>query len=200
MEEISIRELIKINKGGDDLYILLDDLNWYEISGKKLSKKFIYKFADRLDWERLLENKNNNIDQDLIQSIIDKDICILDNLDWSLMTDNCKISEDFVEKYIDRFDLQFIGYSGASMFTEEFLLKHKDDLCWRDISAFVDLSIDFIKNNKDIIVWSEYYKYNKYITLPKIKEINVFTDIHNISLNENIPKIEKQNIINFINR
>lgn len=195
---ITYRGLIELLKTNEDMLDEeVDELCWYSISKMNLSKEFILMYPEELEWEYVLNNKDNPIDEELLEKVIAINPDYI-NCDWSLIADNFVISEEFVEKYMQYFDMEMVGQYGVSIFSEDFLIKHKDKLAWYYILESRDLSVEFLNKHKDFIFWDSYYSHNQHLTIEKIKQLECYEHIKNIQNNTWISSEQKQLILDYL--
>lgn len=64
------------------------------------------------------------------------------NFNWDEISSNELLSEDFIEKYIDKINFNNMHYYNIS---DEFIIKYKDKINWELLSTKPDLSINIIK-------------------------------------------------------
>lgn len=77
--------------------------------------------------------------------------------DWNQIAFDYPLTEEFMEKYIDR--LNIITLSAWQKFSEDFIRKHSNIMDWKSISAGQVLSEDFIEEFKDKLDWYGIIKY-----------------------------------------
>ena len=68
-----------------------------------------------------------------------------DDINWYEFPVHHKLSEDFLEKYIDYIDLDFVDFDNE--LSEDFIKKHIHDLNLINLIKYQDLSDEFIKKN-----------------------------------------------------
>ena len=68
-------------------------------------------------------------------------------VDWNYISKNQKLSEEFIEKYIDKVNWDCISIN--QKLSEEFIEKHYDKVNWHYISQFEKVSESFIKKHSD---------------------------------------------------
>jgi len=74
-----------------------------------------------------------------------------DEVDWTWISTNQKLSEDFIREFKDLVDWNFI--SDHQKLSEEFIREFKDKVDWLNVSFCQKLSEDFIIEFKDSIIW-----------------------------------------------
>jgi hypothetical protein len=72
-------------------------------------------------------------------------------INWKCISINQKLSEEFIEKYIDKVDWDYISI--RQKLSESFIEKHKDKINWVYISQYQTLSESFIEKYGDKINW-----------------------------------------------
>src|SRR5574343_458953 len=85
----------------------------------------------------------------------------MDNIkvDWYCISEYQKLSESFIEKYVDKVEWWYI--SVYQKLSEEFIEKHGDKVNWDCISAYQKLSEEFIEKHGDKVNWRCISKYQK---------------------------------------
>ena len=68
-------------------------------------------------------------------------------VDWRYISKNQKLSEEFIEKYIDKVNWDCISIN--QKLSEEFIEKYIDKVNWHYISQFEKVSESFIKKHSD---------------------------------------------------
>ena len=89
---------------------------------------------------------------------ISKSDCIIKYV-WDILSNNQKLSEDFIEKYIDKVDWHYI--STYQTLSEEFIEKHIDKVDCSRISKYQTLSEEFIDKHSDNVIWYRISEYQK---------------------------------------
>lgn len=75
------------------------------------------------------------------------------DIDWGYISRDCRLEENFIEKYKDRLDWDNI--SEYQTLSESFIEGHKDLVNWDKISDKQTLSEPFIKKYKDLVSWNK---------------------------------------------
>lgn len=92
-------------------------IGWKEISKINLSKKFIIRNKDNLDWITISRKEGlTEEDMEMFQ----------DKIDWKLASFNQKMSEEFIERHSDKMD--WTNISLTKKLSEKFINKHSDKL------------------------------------------------------------------------
>ena len=68
-------------------------------------------------------------------------------VDWDYISEHQRLSEEFIEKYIDKVDWYYISI--YQTLSEEFIEKHIDKVYWGCISIYQTLSEEFIEKYSD---------------------------------------------------
>ena len=76
-------------------------------------------------------------------------------------------------KFFDFLDKKAISHN--MIFTEEFMSKYKNILCWSNLSLTQDMSLDFIKHHEDYIVFKN-LSWNSKIKLDVIRHYKNILD------------------------
>lgn len=103
-----------------------DEIDWHELSFcSELSDEFIEKFADKLEINILAEERDfspellRRIDgkfkysgiteyQNIPEDLLEKHINEFDEIDWLNMGERYKLSENFIKKHLDKFNISDI--------------------------------------------------------------------------------------------
>src|SRR5574343_580588 len=80
-------------------------------------------------------------------------------VDWFYISKHQKLSEEFIEKYIDKVNWDCISINQT--LSEEFIGKHKDKVNWCYISTYQTLSEEFIEKYIDRVDWCCILQYQK---------------------------------------
>ena len=80
---------------------------------------------------------------------LEKNINLFDEHDWWRISFCQKLSEQFIEKYLNKIDLETV--SECQVLSEKFIEKYSDKLDWIYISECQKLSEQFIKKHFDKI-------------------------------------------------
>lgn len=72
-------------------------------------------------------------------------------IDWSEISNNCNLREDFIEEFKDKLDWYWIGKNQT--LSEPFIDKYKQKLNWEWISTEKVLSEPFMEKYKDWLDW-----------------------------------------------
>ena len=80
-------------------------------------------------------------------------------VDWAYISKYQKLSEEFIEKYIDKVDWFYISI--FQKLSESFIEKHIDKADWYYISKYQILSESFIEKHSDKVDWYWILKYQK---------------------------------------
>ena len=94
--------------------------------------------------------------QKLSESFIEK---YIDNVNWRHISIYQKLSEDFIEKHCDEVNWNCI--SRYQTLSEEFIEKYIDKVDWFYISIYQKLSEEFIEKYKDKVNWHNISIYQK---------------------------------------
>ena len=132
------------------------EIDWTEISQSFkgiLSKEFIDRFNDKVDWR--LISRNQALSEPFIEKYQDKVV-------WGSISRNYisiyqKLSEEFIEKYQNK-----VYWAYISMFqklSEEFIEKFQDKVSGYRISEYQKLSDEFIKRHNLIVKKNSLWQY-----------------------------------------
>ena len=94
--------------------------------------------------------------QKLSEEFIEK---YVDKIEWWYISRYQKLSESFIEKHIDKVD--WVCISISQKLSEVFIEKHIDKINWRYISQCQTLSESFIEKHDDKVNWWYISKYQK---------------------------------------
>jgi hypothetical protein len=109
------------------------------------------------DIEKFFEENIDNFEVDwdyisrrqkLSEEFIDK---YNDKFSWYYISIYQKLSEEFIEKYIDK--VNWLCISECQKLSEEFIEKYSDKVNWYNISKYQTLSESFIEKHKDKFYW-----------------------------------------------
>lgn len=169
-----------------------DTLEYIAIFCRNIPQRFLFKWADLLDWENLCYSQHLSSDfldcmedyidfkaiswsQRLAEWFIDKH---KDKLDWVLLSEKQKMSEQFVFDHIDRINLEGLLQNKNSKFGSTF---------WRSILAAypewqisdvrylkVRFDINFVREFRDRFENLTF----KFIDIPKEKRLDVWREFH----------------------
>ena len=70
---------------------------------------------------------------------------------WSYISENQKLSEEFIERFKDKLDWRYISI--YQKLSEAFIEKYKDNVNWHYISIYQKLSEPFIEKYQDKVSW-----------------------------------------------
>lgn len=76
----------------------------------------------------------------------------LNSAEWYVISQNQKLTEDFIDKYNDR--VNWVCISCFQNLSEEFIEKYRSVVSWNYISNHQVLSEKFIKKHKDVLYWN----------------------------------------------
>ena len=76
----------------------------------------------------------------------------VNEIDWRFISDNFRLSEEFIREFSDKVNWYNISYS--QKLSEDFIREFKDKVNWRLISNNQELSESFIREFKDKVDWS----------------------------------------------
>ena len=82
-----------------------------------------------------------------------------DTLDWYLISERQKLSEDFIREFHDK--VHWGNISEYQKLSEDFIRKNQDKVSWYYISSHQKLSEDFIREFQDKVNWTYISKYQK---------------------------------------
>ena len=85
-----------------------------------------------------------------VEKFFDKNINNF-KFDWNNISEYQKLSEEFIDKYIDKVNWSYI--SGYQKLSEEFIDKYIDKVNWYFISRYQKLSEDFIEKHIGKVYW-----------------------------------------------
>jgi hypothetical protein len=71
---------------------------------------------------------------------------------WLYISQNQKLSEDFIEKYKDK--VVWINVSINQILSEEFIEEFKNKVDWYFISLYQELSEEFIEKHSNLVSWN----------------------------------------------
>lgn len=137
------------------------DLDWCDISNyQPLTKSFILKYEEFIDWGLLCYNKNIILSEEFLEKHLKKfdmyNVCRtqnlsnkfihhhFDELDWEALSANPYMSEDFLIRYEHYIKWYLVGSEFRQQFSESFLERYFDRFNKDTISGFQNLSKEFI--------------------------------------------------------
>ena len=94
---------------------LFEKINWKEISRTPLSKEFIEKFADFLDWN--LVSIYSTLSEEMIEKYIDR-------VNFIAISIHQFLSEEFLLKYRNKFDWEIV--LGNQDLSSDFIKSHRE--------------------------------------------------------------------------
>lgn len=118
----------------------ITNLTWDKISSYPLSLKFIHKFKDKLNWDKICRLQN------LTEEFIEQH---KNYIKWDLIQLYQNLSCEFIEKYIDKFNLKVIARSQKLSY--EFINKYKDKLNLTTLLYFQKLEEKFLIDHENEI-------------------------------------------------
>lgn len=134
----------------EDIIMMFGDLmDWNILSERNLSTKVIDKYADKINWEKLLYS--NKFNEGFLLSH-------LRYINWHLLSMTQYLSEDFVWEFKECIDWNALN---TKPFSNEFLKKVKDYINWDNVCIFPGkFTEDFIREMKDYVNWGHisYYQ------------------------------------------
>lgn len=129
---------------------------------------------------------NNRVSEQLIEEMNTLSITQIwtsGRLDWTIVIETQKLSENFIKRYCKFFDKRI--WSSLSCFqklSEKFIEAHEKELNWKNISMFQELSDDFIikwRHKLDMDAISKYQVLSEDIIWRYRKTLNLDYIIHN---------------------
>ena len=119
-------------------------------------------YSERLDWFRLKNGYPKVYNASLKQNP--------KKIDWSWISLNQKLSENFIREFKDSVDWYWISIN--QRLSEEFIREFKDRVTWDWISRYQTLSENFIREFKDRVDWY-WISANQTLSAKFIKEFNL---------------------------
>lgn len=168
---VNIEEFNNLN-GGEKLITEIDinELDWYELSGKKLSDAFIRKYAKYIEWDNFFNNKENKLALDFVKESFRTPSI---GLDADLVLIHQKMPLEFLKQHLNMFDLEYLPFYEDYGF--EIYEEHIEELDWWAYSALEKLTPEFMIKFKEHIVWDEACKKQKF-TPELLEELKDYVD------------------------
>ena len=148
-----IENLINFYKLNCSIENFENNIDWNNISNsqyQKLSKDFIKKYKDYVNWDFI------SAFQKLSEDFIEK---YKDYINWYFISQYQKLSENFIEKHKDY--VNWHNISVLQKLSEDFIERHKNKVNWHNISKFQKLSEFFIEKFKYKVNWDSISTYQK---------------------------------------
>ncbi len=117
---------------------------------KRITKKFIKDFANKIDWFYI--SRHQKLSEDFIREFADK-------VDWLYISIKQKLSERFIREFSDR--VRRLSISVYQKLSEGLIRDFTNKVSWVSISKYQKLSENFIREFIDRIYWDEISKYQK---------------------------------------
>jgi hypothetical protein len=142
--------------------------HWNNISQYQvLSKEFIIEFQDSINWEYISKNYNVIEDWNFVEKYKYR-------INWQYVTAYYKLSEYFIEKFIEVLDNYWWELCHYQELSEGFMEKYKDRLLWSLVGSYQKMSFDFL------------IKYQKSL------------NVNHIKANNKINKSDKKKFLDFL--
>ena len=155
-------------------------LNWTILSTKLLTSYIMFKYSDKINWRIFLLNKYPKSINGLIPNkekiLKNSDIFHNNNIrrqyytnnfiyyfpevvNWKWVSRHVKLNEQNIIKYWNYLNKKLI--SKYQMISEQFMMTHKKELCWRQLCK-KPLSSNCVIHCKNYVSWCILLKNNKY--------------------------------------
>lgn len=149
--------------------------DWDTVSSHPLHIEFIKKYAEHINWEKLLQVKpfteaelimfRKHIPVEVWQKILPKHQHLSEEfifdyrylLDWVAISRYQKLSNGFIRKMSDYVD--WINISRYQELNEETIMEFENRVSWLYISMYQKLSEDFIRKYADRVNWMSICEY-----------------------------------------
>ena len=124
-----------------------------------------------------MENNKSVLDKIFKETGVNYDN--IPNINWSKISTDYKLSENFIREFKDKVDWVYI--SKHQILSENFIKEFEDKVDWYNICVYQKLSEDFIREFKNKVIWI-YISINQKLSENFIKEFKSEVDWFDVSV------------------